>query len=156
MSLIELVELIKANGLTSTLLIVLATLTVIQISPLKIDPWGFIHKNVVKFLNGEVLEKISDLDDRVAKIQEEVVLNEMRRAKSEAVGARIRILRFNDELLHNQAHSKAMFDQILLDIDHYNEYCEKDTHFRNGVTMLASENIRKVYAKCSEEHKFLD
>ena len=156
MSLIELAEMIKTHGFTSGIVIIVLTLTFVQISPLKIDLFAYIHKHVVKFLNGEVLDKISDLDARVGEIQKEVAMNELRRAKSEAISARIRILRFNDELLHNQLHSKAMFDQILLDIDHYNEYCEKDTHFRNGVTMLASENIRKVYQKCSEEHTFLD
>lgn len=156
MSAIELFNLLRAHGLTYGVFIILASLTIIQISPLKIDPWGHVHKMVVKFLNGEVLEKISNLDSKVAQLQEEITLNEIRREKSEAVAARIRILRFNDELLHNQKHTKAMFDQTLLDIDHYNEYCEKDAHFKNGITVLAADNIRKVYQKCSEEHKFLD
>lgn len=156
MNMIDLINLFRDHTLMSAVLILIGSATVIQISPLKIDIFGCIHKNVVKFLNGEVLERISNLDSKVAQIQQEVAINETRRERSEAVAARIRILRFNDELLHNQRHTKAMFDQTLLDIDHYNEYCEKDTHFRNGVTMLAAENIRKVYQKCSEEHTFLD
>lgn len=156
MSTIELINLIRAHGLTSGVIIIFLSLAVIQISPLKINPWGYMHRTVVKFLNGEVLDRISELDKKVAQIQDEVSENETKRERSEAVAARIRILRFNDELLHNQRHTKAMFDQTLLDIDHYNEYCEKDTHFRNGVTMLAAENIREVYRKCTEEHKFLD
>ncbi len=156
MSLIDLIDLLKDHGLESGLLIVCASLMFIQISPLKLDPWKSLHKNVVKFLNGEVLDKISSLDKKVAQLQEEVTTTELKRERSEAISARIRILRFNDELLHGQEHTKEMFDQTLLDIDHYNEYCEKDTHFKNGVTMLAADNIRKVYQKCSEEHTFLD
>ena len=94
MSLIELFNLIRAHGLTSGVIIVIASFMIIQISPLKIDPWKSLHRNVVKFLNGEVLDKISDLDKKVARLQEEMTSNEMRREKSEAISARIRILRF--------------------------------------------------------------
>lgn len=156
MSIIELIDIIRAHGLIVGVIVAFISLKIIQISPIKLDPLTYIHKSVVNFLNGAVLEKISTIDNKITRMQEDLLETEKKMDKNEAVAARVRILRFNDEVLHNEKHTKAMFDQTLLDIDQYNEYCKKDSHFRNSVTTLAAENIRKVYKKCSEEHKFLD
>lgn len=155
MNVIELINLIHEHGWSSGIVILILSLTVIQISPLKINPWGSLHKFIVYMLNGEVLKRISELDLKVDKLQKQVDRDEAKREESEARIARIRILRFNDELLHNQKHTKAMFDQILIDIDEYDDYCKEHTEFKNSVTTMATDNIRKVYRKCTEEHSFL-
>lgn len=73
----------------------------------------------------------------------------------EAKNSRRRILRFNDELLRKVDHSKEYFDDILSDVDTYEEYCEKHHGFQNGKAVMAIENIRRCYRLCVEEDKFL-
>jgi len=73
----------------------------------------------------------------------------------EAKNARRRILRFNDELLRKVDHSKEYFDDILSDVDTYEEYCEDHHGFQNGKAVMAIENIRRCYRLCVEEDKFL-
>ena len=73
----------------------------------------------------------------------------------EAKNARRRILRFNDELLRKVDHSKEYFDDILSDVDTYEEYCEHHHGFQNGKAVMAIENIRRCYRLCVEEDKFL-
>lgn len=73
----------------------------------------------------------------------------------EARNARRRILRFNDELLRNIDHSKEYFDDILLDIDTYEDYCETHHGFQNGKAVMAIDNIRRCYRLCTEQNKFL-
>lgn len=73
----------------------------------------------------------------------------------EARNARRRILRFNDELLRNIDHSKEYFDDILLDIDTYEDYCEQHHGFQNGKAVMAIDNIRRCYRLCTEQNKFL-
>ena len=73
-----------------------------------------------------------------------------------AITARVRILRFNDELLLNIDHTKDTFDQVLTDIDTYEDYCAKHPKFKNNQTMMTVANIRSVYKKRLEKHDFLN
>lgn len=68
---------------------------------------------------------------------------------------RSRILRFNDELLRGDRHSKSMFDAILIDCSKYENYCTRHNDFQNGVATESIANIRRCYRKCEEEADFL-
>ena len=75
--------------------------------------------------------------------------------QSEATTCRYRILRFNDEILHEQRHTKEHFDQILDDITRYEKYCDEHPEYENNKATLAIKNVKKVYQKCSDENSFL-
>lgn len=76
-------------------------------------------------------------------------------SENEATASRYRILRFNDEILHEQKHTKEHFDQILDDITRYEKYCEEHPEYENNKAVLAIENVERVYKKCSDENLFL-
>lgn len=69
--------------------------------------------------------------------------------------ARTHILRFNDELRSGMVHSEEYFKQQILDIDTYNRYCAEHPDFANGLTVMASENIRQEFKRLyiDVEHK---
>ena len=69
--------------------------------------------------------------------------------------SRSHILRFGDELLHNVAHSKEHFDQILLDISKYEHYCETHKDYKNDVANETIKRIKKTYQKCLDNNDFL-
>ena len=75
--------------------------------------------------------------------------------KDHIIQCRYRIQRFNDEILLGQKHSKEFFDSILIDITEYDNYCSDHSEFRNQITSMAEENIKRVYKKCLEEKSFL-
>lgn len=75
--------------------------------------------------------------------------------ESQATEARVRILRFSDEMLHNYRHSKESFDQVLQDIDHYTKYCEEHPHYENERAKSAISHIRRVYQDCLDNGSFL-
>ena len=77
-------------------------------------------------------------------------------AEDRATNARIRILRFSDEVRHGVLHSKESFDQVNLDIDTYHRYCEDHPEYKNNRAVMAIANIQRVYAKCLENNGFLD
>ena len=77
-------------------------------------------------------------------------------AEDRATNARIRILRFSDEVRHGVLHSKESFDQVNLDIDTYHRYCEDHPEYKNNRAVMAIANIKRIYAKCLEENSFLD
>ena len=75
--------------------------------------------------------------------------------EEKAIQARVRIVKFNDEILTDQRHSKESFDQALSDIDTYDRYCSSHPQFVNSKTKLSSENIRRTYQECESKHSFL-
>lgn len=76
-------------------------------------------------------------------------------AENGATTCRYRILRFNDEILHDQRHTKEHFDQILDDVTRYEKFCKDHPEYENNKAILAIENIKRVYKKCTDEGTFL-
>lgn len=139
----ELKELLLNGG--GTLLVLL---TLIQIAPVKINPWSSIAKAVGRAINGEVLEKVSKLDQEMQGVRTGM-------AEEKAVNCRARILRFGDECLHGERHTKDHFDQTLRDIAAYERYCEDHPDFENNVTELTSDRIKEIYRHCLANDDFL-
>ena len=101
MTLNDIVLLAKDNsGIVA--LCVLVVMSLVEVSPIKINPWSFLGN----MLNKGVIDKMDKLEKDVADVKKEV-------AESSAVTSRYRILRFDDEILHEVRHTKEHFDQIL-------------------------------------------
>lgn len=121
--------------ITSPWGIAIGVLTIIQLTPIKINPWSSLIKWIGHALNKEVIEQLS---------------------MDKADTRRYRILRFDDELRHNQLHSKEHYNQILEDITEYEHYCEDNPKYKNNKAVLAIENIKKSYKRCSANNTFLN
>ncbi|MBQ9328954.1 MAG: hypothetical protein IJ225_10560 [Solobacterium sp.] len=72
-----------------------------------------------------------------------------------AITARVRIVRFNDELIRKDEHSKESFDQTLSDIDTYEDYCRAHPDFENNKTKISAKHIKDVYERRLEKGDFL-
>lgn len=101
-----------------------------------------------KITNTEIMDKLTKVDDRLTTVEENIDRNN-------AITARVRIIRFNDELLEHKDHSKESFDQCLSDIDTYEDYCEKHPEFSNNKTVLSVENILRIYKELEANNGFL-
>lgn len=123
-------------------------LTIFEVAPIKINPWSWIFKKIGRAFNREVL-------DRLTKLENKVDAMEAADGERDAVNARIRILRFGDEVLHGMEHSKEHFDQTLLDITRYNDYCKTHPAFQNEMTVLTAQQIKRAYMQRWEKHDFL-
>lgn len=77
------------------------------------------------------------------------------RERDSIMNCRSRVLRFNDELLRGDRHSKSMFDTILIDCTQYERYCTKHDDFQNGVATESIANIRRCYRQCEKDGDFL-
>lgn len=127
---------------------VLVIMTLLQIAPIKINPWTWIGRAIGRAINGEVLEKV----DKLAK---DVESNKNDDDEQWASLSRSHILRFGDELLHGMSHSKEHFDQILLDISKYEHYCDSHPEYLNNIANATIKQIKKTYQKCLDENNFL-
>lgn len=122
--------------------------TIIQIAPLKINPWSALARAIGRAVNREVIEKVDKLERDVGTINDKV-------DEGGAKTARARILRFGDEIIHGVKHSKEHFDDVLDDIADYERYCDEHPDFKNGKTGLTSHLIKETYKGCLKKHDFI-
>ncbi len=115
----------------------LLLLTFVQLAPIKIDPWSAIARWIGRAINGEVLDKLHDVEKQLAN------------------GSRLEILRFNNELLRSIDHTKEEFIEVLAEIDAYERFCDDHPDYPNNRAVLAIENIRENYKERLKKHDFL-
>jgi len=101
-------------------------------------------------------EKMQSMMDDIKSIKEELNRIWEDIEEDKATDARIRILRFSDEIRHGVRHSKEHFDQTNDDIDDYRTYCNDHPDYENNRSVQAIANIERVYQKCLQENDFLD
>lgn len=123
-------------------------MTIVQITPIKINPWSWLARCIGRAINGEVLEKVEALSKAVKNNKDDD-------DEQWASLSRSHILRFGDELLHGVSHSKEHFDQILLDISKYETYCDEHPEYLNNIATATIKQIKNTYQKCLEENSFL-
>lgn len=139
--------LLQNKGCVAVILVVV--LSSIEISPLKLNPWTYL-RNGLRHIIGitDINKKIDTLDDKIESLENRV-------DEGQAIQARVRILRFGDELIVGSRHSKDSFDQVLDDITRYEKYCSTHPDFQNNMTVLTSQVIKERYEKCMREGDFL-
>ena len=121
---------------------------IIQVSPIKINPWTWLARSIGRAINAELIEKVDKLDKRINQMEEHD-------AEREAKSARIRILRFGDECQQQLKHSQEHFDQIIEDIDQYEAYCAAHPNFKNNKAVLTISNIKETYRRRIAANDFL-
>ena len=149
MTVSEFVDQLSLGSLLSgTGVLFVIVLTLIQIAPIKVNPWSWLARTVGKAVTGETLKRLDALEKDIKDIKEK---NEEREAKK----ARSSILRFGDEIRRGTLHSKEHFDQILLDISFYEHYCDTHKNFENNIALMTIEKIKDTYRQCIDEDSFL-
>ena len=121
--------------------LLLVLMTLMQIAPVKINPWSWLAIAIGRAVNAEVIKKLDDhitMDDRRT-----------------ADGHRARILHFNNELLRDIGHTQEEFFEVLAEIDAYEDYCREHPEYPNNRAVLAIENIQEVYKERLKKHDFL-
>lgn len=106
-------------------------------------------------MNAEVFDQMAELKDKIDAVDARVDNLAAKEDRKSATLCRARILRFCDEILHGVAHSKEHYDQILLDITDYSQYCDAHPDFVNHVTKHAKQEIENAYQRLLETNGFL-
>lgn len=101
--------------------------------------------------NSKLMDKMDQIEEQQTKFEEKF---DYEMAKQ----ARTRILRFNNELMCGQNHTKEYFDDIIENsIDVYEKYYKDPNHqnLRNGIAKSAIKNIYRVYDLKIQSNSFL-
>ena len=127
----------------------------IKIPKIELNFWNLIGRTIGRSINKEMMEQVNGLHDEIKNVKSEIDTLKKEEELERVRDARQRILRFNDEILFEQRHSKEHFDEILDDIDVYEEYCRTHKDYENNKAVLAIATIREVYKDCLKTHDFL-
>ena len=125
-----------------------ALLTILQISPIKINPWTALARAIGRAINKDVLTK---LDETRKILDEHIKTDDARNADLH----RSKILQFNNELLRDIPHTREDFIEILAEIDFYEKYCDTHPEYENNRATHAVANIKRVYDERLVKHDFL-
>ena len=128
--------------------LLLIALTVVQLVPIKINPWSWIAKTIGRAVNAEISRELAEIG---RKLDNHVIMDDRRTAD----GHRARILHFNNELVRNLKHTKEEFVEILAEIDAYEEYCRSHPEYPNNRAVIAIDNVRDVYKERLKKNDFL-
>lgn len=126
-----------------------ALLSLIEIAPIKVNPWRFIARALGRAVNGEMMDKLDSLEKRFERHVREV-------EEDKADSWRARIIAFNEELIEGKEHTEEAFDNILPVIDKYDRYCEEHPEYPNNKAVFAKANILRVYQDRLKKRDFLD
>lgn len=129
--------------------------TVVEITPIKINPWSLLFSAVGKAINKDNAEKLDKLGKDIETLHDQNKTITQTLERKDAEDARNHILRFGDEIKNKVRHSEEYFNQILDDITKYEQYCESHKDFKNARTVATVQIINEVYQKCLKEKDFL-
>ena len=133
----------------------LVAMTLIQISPIKLDPWSAIARAIGRAINKEVLAKLGEMEETQADTRR--ILDDHIKVDGERAADTHRtwILQFNNELLRDIPHTREEFIEILAEIDYYERFCKAHPDYQNNRATHAVANISRVYDDRLIKHDFL-
>lgn len=122
-------------------------MTLVQVAPIKVNPWTAVGRVVGKIINKEVMEQLQAMTKKQAETQktldDHIRMDDERNADMH----RTYILRFNTELLRNIKHTEEDFNEVLYNIDCYERYCEEHPKYQNNRATHAIRNINRESAE---------
>lgn len=137
-------------------------LTIIQIAPIKINPWSYIWKMIKKFFCwisrvslAPVINKMDEIDKKVDKVQVEINTVKKEFEIKNANDWRWDILDFFNSSRNNRPHSKEEWDHAIDQVKKYERHVEIHG-IDNGVLEEASRWLRTEYHEHLRKNDFLD
>ena len=152
MSLLDLIKFFDLPEVTSvtTFIIILAVIltTLVQISPLKLNPWDFCLGWIGDRLNSHIIKKVDALD---TKLTEHIAESRDSSVKQK----RARILKFVEDGMGGKRYTKETFEFMIKECDDYETYIKKND-IKNGVIEASIAEIRRRYLNHIQNVDFAD
>lgn len=105
--------------------------------------------------NKKIFDKLQTISTEVVELKDTIEECQEQLKEESVIQARIRILRFADEILIGRKHTKDHFDQIMDDITRYEQYCSMHPHFPNNITVTSTQIIKENFKDSFEKNDFL-
>lgn len=125
--------------------IAIMLLTIIQIAPIKINPWSWLLRIFGNAINTDLKKDIQAVRDEVASLKTDLKNLQSTYDEDNAKRQRRHILTFADELSVGLNPTKEHFANILAEITKYELYCREHPEFLNHVTKSSAKFIIDTY-----------
>lgn len=153
---IALAQEVVSERLLLLLVVIMVLMWVIQKSSIiKFKPYTALFRSLGRAINGDIISRIDGIDKRIDGIEETLKADRLAEGERNAKAARVRILRFNGELIRHIKHTKEEFSNVLKDVSDYEQYCQDHPKFQNNEAVLSIDNIETQFKKCMEQGDFL-
>lgn len=152
MSLLDIINFFDLPEVTSatTFIIILAVIltTLVQISPLKLNPWDFCLGWIGDRLNSHIVKKVDVLDEKLTEHVKESRDSSVKRKRQ-------RILQFVEDGMGGKRYTKETFEFMMRECDDYETYI-RDHEIKNGVIDASIAEIRRRYIDHIQNVDFAD
>lgn len=123
--------------ITNPPVVFLGVTTLLQISPIKINPWNWIFGKLGKAINSEMISKLDQVEKDISTIKKD-------REEDNADNMRCRILSFAGSCRRHEHHDAEEWNNIISQIKKYETYV-KERHIDNGVIEETAVYLRELY-----------
>ena len=145
MNIIDMMNLKTGVSVAAGILVILMTL--IQIAPIKLNPWDKILTWIGNHMNADIVKRVdvieAKLDEHIKESSDEMI----RKVRAD-------ILSFGNTCMNGRPHTKEEFEFVISECDQYEKYIEK-TQSKNGVATATIAEIRRLYKKGLHDNSFL-
>ena len=145
MNIIDMMNLKTGVSVGAGILVILMTL--IQIAPIKFNPWDKILTWIGNHMNPDIVKRVdvieAKLDEHIKESSDEMI----RKVRAD-------ILSFGNTCMNGRPHTKEEFEFVISECDQYEKYIEK-TQSKNGVATATIAEIRRLYKKGLHDNSFL-
>lgn len=151
-NLISLVDLKEGVSIGGLFLVIL--LTLIQITPVKWNPWDSILTWLGKKLNAGVKKEVDELKDSLKEVEKKLDNHITESKVKDLKDTRRDILDFCSSSMNGQRHTQEQYRFVIKKCDEYELYVEANK-IKNGEITSAIKEIRRRYDRHIQQNDFL-
>ena len=134
-------------------LIVIILITLVQIAPIKWNPWDAFFKWIGNKMNADIKKELSGVKKDIDGVKKDLDQHIKDSKVKDLRDTRIHILEFCSSLLNGQKHTKEQFDFMITQCDEYEKYIEEND-IKNGVATSAIKEIHRRYDEAMQNNCF--
>lgn len=138
----EFIEVLLANPVA-----LVGAITVIEIVPIKINPWRWLFQWIGNVVNAEDRKNITDIQKELKELKRDFEENK-------AQEKRWHILDFVNDCRLGTKHTREEWNHVLSELADYESYVERKK-IPNGVIEEDSKYLRELFQECNRDNKFL-
>ena len=132
-----------------------AVLSLLEIAPIKVNPWRAIARGIGRAFNAEVLADLKAVQQAQQDTRSALDKHQAADEEYKAECHRAALLAFNTSLLRGELHTQEDFFDAFRHIDKYEDYCRSHPGYKNNRASHAIANIGRVYDERLKARDFL-
>lgn len=140
-------DIINSTTTSQGALLLLVILTLVEVAPIKINPWGALLKYIGKVTNSELNEKFDVLQDDLKQLKRDFEVKN-------ACDLRWDILDFSNSCRNNRKHGREEWEHVIHQLKEYETYV-KNHNIDNGVIEEETKYLREMYQERLAKNDFL-